>query len=128
MRKPSTTAKKDGADDGSKEGTTSEGERGIGVENADSAAASVAMEEGDVAKRGEKREREETGGEEEEDRPSAKRQRTTESKEPGPVTGENKQLVSELQPSYAVDSRNEESMSHAAGVYCVWGLPYHRPS
>lgn len=95
------------------------------AENADSAGASVAMEESDVAKqRGEKREREEEterggggGGGEEEGQPAAKRPRTAaESGEPGPgpdvsSASGNEQAASEQQPSYAVNSRSEGSMT-----------------
>ena len=105
------------------------------AENADSAGASaaVAMEESDVAQqqqRGEKRLREEEGegkgeeterGREEEGeggQPAAKRPRVAvdskESKEMEPAVvssgGREEQAVSlEQQPSYAVDSRSQES-------------------
>ena len=93
------------------------------AENADSAGASVAMEESDVAKqRGEKREREEEmerggGGGEEDGQPAAKRPRmAAESGEPGPVpdvssASGNEQAASKQQPSCAVNTRSEESMT-----------------
>ena len=86
------------------------------AENADSVAATVAMEEGDVAKRGEKREREEeeTEGGGEEGQPAAKKPRAVavESKESGlTVSSRSEQAASEQQPSYTVNSRSEESMT-----------------
>ena len=97
------------------------------AENADSAGASVAMEESDVAEqRGEKRKREEEterggggggGGGEEEGQPAAKRPRTAaESGEPGPgpdvsSASGNEQAASEQQPPCAVNTRSEESMT-----------------
>lgn len=77
------------------------------TETADSATANVAMKESDVARRGEKREREEEeteggGRGEEEGQPAVKRPRAAEeSKEPGAAL--------EQQPSYAVNSRSEQS-------------------
>jgi hypothetical protein len=79
------------------------------------------MEESDIAKqRGEKRVREEEEGEEtkgggekekeDECQPAAKRPRV-ESKESGPASGREQATSSEQQPSYAVDSRSEESMT-----------------
>ena len=103
-RKPSTTAKKGSAGDDDKEETTTKNGNVVDPEDADSAVATVTMEEGDVAmQQGRKRGREQEGvmGGGEGDEPAAKRPKVTESKETQPLSSGTDDLL----PSYAVNSK-----------------------